>query len=285
MGTCRREVFFIKKTGNLLYASMVRVLQQPWFYLCVAGITLLKFICAFSEETNFISIFVENNRTIGIFYLIDRYNWDAPSVTYLYYITVCLAAFPVIANYIQDEKNNRMSSLLPRAGYESYGVAQVFTAFIGSFLCMFLGDNLLAAIGHWIIGLPFFHTSPWESSDFLESGRYVAWWLLRELQYGLNASFLAVLSLAVSFVVRDTQFVTILPMILQFFFIFPWQQLMNIGCPAWLQPMYIYMMNVWTPQGYWSDTAQIVYVVVFTLIVGVLVSWLFCRMLRRRMRG
>lgn len=251
-----------------------RILLQPWFYLCVAGVFLIRFMGCFCSEYYDV-FFVENDRSLSMLGVYIACSDDS----YLGYASFCLCAFPVVGNFVQDYKSKRFPVLLPRIGKWSYAGAQVFVTIAAAAFCMFFGDVLCIIFGCFGMGLPFCKT-PFTSEVLLQQEHYVLFFLFHEVQYCMQASFFALLTLASSIIIRDEKFIVTLPMIFRYFITCFFNHESFSWLPVLLSPKQIYYFNY----GLFQDHIvwQAVYALFFTICVGSLVvmqlKWTIGRM-------
>ncbi len=221
---------------RLLGVNLSRMLRRPLFWLASAGVGIVKFVCVFGNSEVYRDVLIKRTWNSDLFYLSVMYSWGR---SILPYIGLCLAALPVVLLYIQDDKSNRMCLVLPKSGVGGYALAQAFSVLLGSFLCMMCGIFLFYLAGHFGVGLPLAGETARRSLGY---DRCLYGHLLyAECMDGLKAAFLALLSALVAYLVRNAQFVTILPMIFNFFFTYDWDGfLFTVGLPLVFSPKRIY---------------------------------------------
>lgn len=274
----------MKRTGitmlRLIKVNLLRMLRQPLFWAAVCGIGLIRFVYTFGDTDVYRRVLTERSWRPDILYLAVMYGWGS---SLLPYINLCLAALPAILLYIQDDRSGRMSVLLPRTGWGCYALAQAFSAAGGAFLCMLGGNLLFFLVGHFGMGLPIGSScSVGINSSLLEAGNYWGGLLVYEAMNGILAAFLTLLASAVAGVVRDAQFVVILPMILQFFFTYSWADFtLTVGLPKWTSPKFVYMFG-WSP--FRKDGLKLGFALGHMFLTALAVSLLLYVLIRRRYR-
>lgn len=89
---------------HMVGTEMRRVLMQPWFWLAACGVAMIKFLDVFCRDVYYYNIFVVGNRDISVLSLFAI----IPPDTFWWFANFCLCAFPVVGNFVQDYKNNRL---------------------------------------------------------------------------------------------------------------------------------------------------------------------------------
>ncbi|MCM1192207.1 MAG: hypothetical protein NC123_12970 [Butyrivibrio sp.] len=271
----------MKMTGIRLFkVNLLRMVRQPLFWGAAFGIGLIRFVYTFGDPEIYRMVLTERFWQLDMLYLTLSYGW---STSLLPYINLCLAALPAVLLYIQDDRSGRMSVLLPRVGWGRYALSQAFSAAGGAFFCMLGGDVLFFLAGHFGVGLPVGSSCSAEvTCSLLEAGNYWGGLLVYEAMNGMHGAFLTLLASAVAGLVRDAQFVVILPMILQFFFTYSWAVFtLTAGLPIWLSPKFVYEFG-WSPIR--TDGLMLGFALGHLLLTALIVSLLLYVLIRRRYR-
>lgn len=260
-----------------LYKTEVkRVFQQPWIYLGVMGVFLVRFMGTFCSEVSYEQIFVLDNRQLDVLNLFILYSDDS----FLGFTSFCLCAFPVVGNLMTDYKSGRLNTILLRSKRRHYAEAKVFSVITVPALCMFWGDVLCIVSGTAFLRMPFFSAS-FNSDPLLEQGHYILYFLFHELQYSMQASFYALLTLAVSVWVHEVQFLVALPMILRYFAIYFVNSYYCPWLPEMLSPRSIYIAGLLFHD---QMALEACYAFFYTLCIGILVMALLVSFLKKQRR-
>ena len=105
--------------------------------------------------------------------------------------------------------------------------------------------------------------------------------LAMSIQMGMQASFYAIAAMMVSYIVKDMQFVTVVPMVLLYFTMY----FLNASAtplPKCVDPKGITMHNWGMFTG--DDAAQCIYAVFFTVMVVFVAGFFLYFILKRRVR-
>lgn len=259
---------------HMIRAELRRVFVQPWFWLAIPIIALIKFAQTFCTE-QFNEIFVLHRKVWSVLRL-----YTTDHNTFLTYVAFCLCVFPVAGNFVQDYKSNRLSSLLLRSSYLEYAFTQVIVTVIISSLCMFLGDCICIITGCVGLKLPFatdyiMGIYAEGQNDLLATGHPYLYFFFWELRYCSQVAFFAELTLLVSIFVRDAQFIVIFPMIAKYFFwyflVAPTKILIDFPHIVFFTPVSIYDYTTLLFGS--NDVLSGLYAVFFTCLVGVLIAF------------
>lgn len=209
----------LTRLRNMIGVEVQRVLIQPWFWLAVLAIALIKFIDTFCSPERYSLIFVKNLKELSVLNLYALQSNE----TFLAYASFCICAFPVAGNFVQDYRNNRLSTLLPRESYLEYALTQTVITVCMSALCMILGGCICVLAACIFLHLPFateriMGMYSQGRSALLATGHPYLYYLFWELRYGAQAAFFSLLTLLASIWIKDRQFVVIFPMIVRYFF-------------------------------------------------------------------
>lgn len=268
-----------KRLIGMLCQELVRVMMQPWCWIAVFGCTVLKFVCVFGTSDTYNLVFEQGIRSSALLNLSYVNAWDS----FLSYVPFCLCAFPFVGNVIQDEKCNRMTFLLLRTGCWNYAVVQVMVTFLGAFFCKMFGDILFLLVGHFGVGLSLFGSgiNAFTASNLMEGQHMFGFMVATELQTCMQVVFYSLLAMMVSFVVKDMQFVTVLPMVFLYFTMYFFTSEV-LPIPKWMDPKGIYMHNWGMFAG--DDIAQCLYASFFSVLTAVITSVFLYFMLKRQVR-
>lgn len=264
------------KYFGMLRQELIRMLTQPWCFIALAGCVVIKFVCVFGTGDTYQIVFERNIRSMELITL-AFFGWES----FLAYVPFCLCAFPCVGSVIQDSRYNRMNFFLPRCGCLRYAAVQVTVVFLTAFSCMVLGDCIFMLVGHFGLGLPFGAEKLGISNTFLAENYPFAFWIVLEIQRGMQAVFYALIAMIVSFWVKDMQFVTILPMVFLYFTTY-FLTAAAVPIPRLLGPKEIYMYNWGAFAG--NDIAQVSYAVFFTVMTALLTTVILYTILKRQVR-
>ena len=260
---CKCAKFF-----GMLKQEFVRVLIQPWFWIAALGGAVLQFVCMLGNGEVYQMVFRQGVRSVSVCYMMDLAYWES----FLAYVPFCLYAFPFVGSVIQDDKYNHMDMLLLRSGRLTYAFVQTVVTFLGAFFCLAAAEMLFMLVVHFGLGLQFYDSV----------GPYMAGNLLAmSIQMGMQASFYAIAAMMVSYIVKDMQFVTVVPMVLLYFTMY----FLNASAtplPKCVDPKGIYMHNWGMFTG--DDAAQCIYAVFFTVMVVFVAGFFLYFILKRRVR-
>lgn len=266
----------IPKILNIIYSECIRIFRRPLIWGAIIGIAIIKLVSGLSGPSVYELIFemgIREESLLNIDHVWGRH-------TILSFVTYALAALPVVGSYLEDYKSGRLNIVLSRISKVQYIVMRVVMVVLIASMCMLMGNILYMLAGHYLLGLPYAREgdNPVLSS-LLTEGRVFLFWFVTEIQNCMQASFYALISLGVSFYIRDSQFITVLPMILRYFFDCFWNEYTMTWLPKWLSPRAIYIYAA----GLNDDIIQCVYSVAFTACIAVSIAWLMYIRLRKEL--
>lgn len=267
----------LKKFCFMFGAELYRIFVQPWFYLATILTAFFKFISVFGEAAVYETVFEMGNHSVNLLNIVVQNTW---SNGFLSYIVLALCAFPVVGNYVQDIKTERITIVLPRMGFGGYAVCVSGVVCMAAFLCVVLGDCILYGVGHFCLRLPFYDPldAQFVTSDLLENGHFLLFFFVTEILNGMQGAFLSLLVFAISFWIKDVQILTVLPMILWFLFVY-W----TANLPSLINPKQIYWYTF--APSVWSDGFKAFYAILITVLVVAFDSFLLYQILKKQYAG
>jgi hypothetical protein len=267
----------ISKFFRVLYSQILRVVTQPWYWICAAATGIILLLEMIGCDDNYKYFF-----EYGTEFSLLSYSFLSRLDSFWGFLAFCFCSFPVTNLYIQDYRNNRLSSILTRQSTGNYAAVQIIVTVLGTAACMFLGSVIFMALGHWGLHLSWVREGSEVFVDglLLESGHKFAFWLTTQIQFCMMAAFCGLCSLLVSILIKDSQFVIVFPMIVQYFLMFFLKNGIITWLPSAIAPGNVYMYNNGLFLG--DEIKQCLYSVAYTIIAAAVAGILFYAGLRRQ---
>ena len=135
------------------------MLANVKFWLAIPGVALLNWLTIADEwnlarQESSLVYFLVSKEGLGVFFIL---------------ITL-MAALPFGGCFLEDKRSRFFRYCLERGSLTSYCISKVVTAYVGAFLCVFLGDCLI--FGILGTGVPFLTESQVEFQVFSQSRYY-----------------------------------------------------------------------------------------------------------------
>ena len=145
--------------GRALKSDWIRMLANVKFWLAIPGVALLNWLTVADEwnlarQESSLVYFLVSKEGLGVFFIL---------------ITL-MAALPFGGCFLEDKRSRFFRYCLERGSLPSYCISKVVTAYVGAFLCVFLGDCLI--FGILGTGVPFLTESQVEFQVFSQSRYY-----------------------------------------------------------------------------------------------------------------
>lgn len=246
-----------------------RCFTSPWFFISVIGIIISYFLgdwgdLKYNLATQDVLSFMDISSHIG----------------YFSELTILLSALPYAMSFSEDWNSQFIKSLIIRGGVFKYAVSKIITCIVSAITAILLGTSMLIVI--LATRIPLVSTISTNYKTFTEgtfgfllvSGNHIMYFVIQIFFVAIICSVFALVGLVVTTYLPNKFLAITVPIISYFTFL---QVGIALGLPAFLKVDKIMKGQFILGEPYMN----ILYVLALGLIMYIIASYIFYRMVKR----